>query len=361
MLASGCLAMGTAVAGPPIPQPPERRALREVGASKGLIVGSAMSVEELNPDDERLFAREVASITPENALKMSAIRPAPSAWNFAAADALIAFASRNGLAVRGHALIWNNDRQPAWLDKLSAGEMRSAMHEHIERTMTRYASRVGVWDVVNEPVGEVVREGYGLRDGPFLARLGIDYIAESFRLARKAAPEAKLVLNETHTERDDRFGLHFRRNLLLILDRLLDQGIPIDGVGLQGHLQSSVRFDIDAYVEFLGEIERRKLFLEITELDINDDAYPDDEARRDAEVAAAYRRYLTGVLTLRNLRSLTFWQLGDRSSWYFSNSVHQSPSSRRRPRPLLFDLRMRPKPALVAVLESLDRMQGEYR
>jgi endo-1,4-beta-xylanase len=335
---------------------PRRPALRELAAAKGLILGSAMSGEQLESDERAFFAREVASITPENALKMTAIRPARDAWHFERADALVDFAAEAGLAVRGHALVWNNDRQPAWLGSLSAAEMRGVMQEHIERTMSRYDGRIAVWDVINEPVGDVAYGPYSLREGPFLARLGPQYVAESFRMARAAAPAAKLVLNETHTERDDRFGRGYRQSLLFLIDRLQDAGVPIDGIGLQGHLQPDVHFDLDAFLGFLAEIERRKLFIEITELDINDDSFPADEAVRDAAVGEAYRRYLGRVLANKAVRSLTFWQLGDAASWYNSASVHNTAASSRRPRPLLFDASMRPKPALFAVIAALQAM-----
>jgi endo-1,4-beta-xylanase len=334
----------------------QRPALRELASGKGIIIGSAMSRFELNTDDRRLFARELAGITPENALKMGAIRPAQDVWRFEEADALTDFAAEFGMRVRGHALIWNNDQQPAWLQSLSEAEMRAAMQEHIELTMSRYEQRVKIWDVVNEPIGTVAYEPYWLREGPFLARLGPDYIAESFRMARAVAPQAKLVLNETHTERDDRFGLDYRRNLLFLIDRLQDAGVPIDGIGLQGHLQSAVHFDLDEYGQFLAEISSRKLFIEVTEIDVNDDAFADDENSRDQAVADFYRRYLDHVLTNQAVKSVTFWQLGDRASWYFERSVDDNPKSKRRPRPLLFDLRMRPKPALFAVIAALKNM-----
>lgn len=334
------------------PQP----ALRELGARKRLVIGSAMSVQELNPADRALFVRQVASITPEVSMKMTAIRPARDVWRFQAADALAAFAAESKLAMRGHALIWNNSQQPAWLKALSAQEIRAVMQEHIERTMSRYTDTIQVWDVINEPIGDAQYGPYWLREGPFLDKLGVSYIADSFRMARAASPAAKLVLNETHTERGDNFGLGFRRNLLTLIARLQDEGVPLDGIGLQGHLPPRAPFDPDGFLEFLAEIERRGLFIEITELDVDDSAFPDSVEERDRLVADAYRRFLSRVLENRAVRSVTFWQLGDRASWYFSRSVYSAPASPRRPRPLLYDLRMEPKPAFDAVAAALEAM-----
>jgi len=331
-------------------------ALRQLGGEKGLVIGSAFSTTELNPGDERLFGREVARITPENELKMTAIRPTRETFDFTRADAIADFAGRGGLEMRGHTLIWNNDRQPEWLSTLSEAEMRSTLEEHIERTVAHYHGRIEVWDVINEPVGAVAFGPYMLRDGPFVQRLGADYIALAFRTARAVAPAARLVLNETHTERDDRFGRDYRRRLLYVIDRLQDAGVPLDGIGLQGHLQPDKPFDLDGFGAFLDEIARRKLFIEITELDVNDASFPDDVAARDRAVAETYRRFLRTALANPAVKSLSFWQLGDGASWYFAQSVDDNPSSQRRPRPLLYDGNMRPKAAFDAVADELRRM-----
>ncbi|MBT3069817.1 endo-1,4-beta-xylanase [Rhodomicrobium sp. Az07] len=331
-------------------------ALRRLGVEKGLVIGSAFSTNELNPADESFFRREVARITPENELKMTAIRPVRETFDFARADVIADFAARGGLEMRGHTLIWNNEKQPGWLATLSAAETRATIEEHIERTMGRYEGRIEVWDVINEPIGGVAFGPYMLRDGPFVQRLGPDYIALVFRTARAAAPRAKLVLNETHTERDDRFGRDYRKRLLYVIDRLQDAGVPLDGIGLQGHLQPDKPFDPDGFGAFLDEIARRKLFIEITELDVNDASFPDDIAQRDQAVAATYRRFLRTALANPAVRSLGFWQLGDAASWYVAESVEADPSSRRRPRPLLYDVDMRPKTAFDAVADELRRM-----
>jgi endo-1,4-beta-xylanase len=335
------------------PVPPQ--SLKRIATKNGLTVGSAITVEQLNDDDMAFLVRQVSSLTPENAMKMTALRPSRTEWKFERADAIVDFALRKAMQIRGHTLIWNNDQQPDWINSLSTNEMKGVAEEHIEQTMSRYLGRVKTWDVVNEPVGSVAYGDLTLREGPFLARLGVDYIANSFRRARSVDPTAKLVLNETHTERDDSFGHLYRKGLLSLLDHLLDQGVPLDGVGLQGHIQSDVPFDPEAYAAFLDEIAHRGLFIEITELDVNDKSFPDDILARDLKVAEAYKRFLNVALANKAVRSISFWQLGDRASFYYFNAVYSQPSASRRPRPLLFDLSMRPKPAFNAVIEALQQ------
>ena len=137
---------------------PAAVSMSETGVSKGLTVGAAISVQELNEEDKALFLNQISRVTPETEMKMTAIRPQRMDWKFERADAIVDFAVANKIGIRGHTLVWNNDQQPAWLNSLSTDEMRAVLDEHIERTMSRYIGRVKIWDVVNEPVGV---ESYG--------------------------------------------------------------------------------------------------------------------------------------------------------------------------------------------------------
>ena len=118
---------------------PATASLSKAGAPKGITVGAAISVQELNDADKALFLSEIASVTPETEMKMTAIRPRQEDWKFERADAIVEFAVANNVAIRGHTLVWNNDQQPAWLNALSAPDLQAAVDEHIEVTMSRYA------------------------------------------------------------------------------------------------------------------------------------------------------------------------------------------------------------------------------
>src|SRR5439155_1908488 len=82
------------------------------------------------------------------------------------------------------------------------------------------------WDVVNEALND---DGT-LRQTPWLAGLGEDYIAQAFRFAHDADPDAELYYNDYSLENAPK-----RRGALDLVRRLRDEGVPIAGVGLQGH------------------------------------------------------------------------------------------------------------------------------
>ena len=90
--------------------------------------------------------------------------------------------------------------------------------------------RAAVWDVVNEAVAD----GGGLRDTCFLRAGGDDYVAEAFRMAHEADPDARLYYNDYGAE-----GLGRKSNAVFALvRRLVARGVPVHGVGLQMRLRA---------------------------------------------------------------------------------------------------------------------------
>jgi endo-1,4-beta-xylanase len=325
--------------------------LAALAAERGILFGSAMTVHELAPAYADLFITETAIITPENEMKMASVRKSQDAPDFARADQIVAFAEAQGKRLRGHNLVWTS-QVPDWIKTMSKPEMERFLDEHIDLMMGRYEGRIYCWDVVNEPIGHQPYGNLTLREGIFPEIVGPDYIARSFRRARAADSNAKLILNETHTERDDGFGHDYRKRLLILIDSLLDAGVPLDGIGLEGHIQPDVKFLPETYAEFLQAISDRGLEIQITELDVNDQSFPDNVEERDSMVADVYTRFLTTVLSNPKVKLVATWQMTDRTAYYYNESLGNSPDADRRPRPLLFDLEFNRKPSYYAVAKA---------
>ncbi len=325
--------------------------LAALAAERGILFGSAMTVRELVPAYADLFITETAIITPENEMKIANIRKNQDAPDFTRADQIVNFAEAQGKRLRGHNLVWTS-WVPDWIKTMSKPEMERFLDEHIDLMMGRYEGRIYCWDVVNEPIGHQPYGNLTLREGIFAEIVGPDYIARSFRRARAADPKAKLILNETHTERDDGFGRDYRKRLLILIDSMLDAGVPLDGIGLEGHIQPDVKFIPETYAEFLQAISDRGLEIQITELDVNDQSFPEDIELRDAKVADVYTRFLTTVLSNPKVNLVTTWQMTDRTAYYYNESLGNFPDADRRPRPLLFDLEFNRKPSYYAVAKA---------
>lgn len=333
--------------------------LGTLAAEKGLRLGASFSTGELDqahgPSYARLYREHVHHITSELELKLAVLAPRPGARDFGPADRLFEYAERNGLAVRGHTLIWNDDI-PDWVRALTKREVIQLLDGHIAAVMARYRGRVSSWDVVNEPIAPWDRQPGNLRNGPFLSALGVDYIARSFHVARAADATAELVLNEAQTESADENGQVFRDSLMGLLRDLKADGAPIDAIGLQAHLDSARPYDFPRFAGFIEEIAALDYKVLITELDVNDRAFANDIRERDAKVAEMYSAFLRSVLSVRAVTSVTFWQLADHTSWITYQARKAAPAALRRPRPLPFDENFAPKRAFYAIVEALTAM-----
>lgn len=344
--------MVAAAAGAPAAAQTSGEGLAAIAARAGILFGASVA-RDIDEDAayRQLYREETRQITTDWALKFDALRPDGERIRFEHADRLRGFAEDNGLAFRGHTLIWN-ENAPDWVRKKSTAELGRLFDSHIEDVAGRYAGQVAIWDVVNEPFWPDHGKPGGYRDGPWLQALGKGYVAAAFRRVASIDGKARLALNEAHTEHGDRLAAMIRPLLLRQIDELLDAGVPLHAVGLQGHLDSRLPADDKRFADFLREIARRKIEIHITELDVNDRRYPDAVAERDRQVAARYASFLKEVLAVPEVRVVTCWQLSDRYSWYADPDVRRKLLDGRAARPLPFDDRMRRKPVWQAMARA---------
>lgn len=321
---------------PPIAAGPT---LKEAGATSGRWVGTAVMSSLLR--SEPLYAetlrREFDYLTAEYEMKWDPIHPGPEAWNYAGADAIVDFAERNGLRVKGHTLVWHQ-ALPAWVPELSPPELRIALEDHIRTVVGRYRGRIVAWDVVNEAVAE---NGVGLRDTVYRQKLGDDYIGLAFRLARAADPQALLFYNDYGAEGRGRKS----DTVYELVSGLLRQGVPIDGVGLQMHVSASAA-PATADVAFnLKRLTDLGLLVNISEMDvrIRDLAGPLDSRMQTQR--NVYRSLVGACRAEPRCHAVTFWGFTDAHSWIDSFFGPDDP--------LLFDEAYRPKPAYEGVRDGL--------
>ena len=328
--------------------------LGKIAAKAGVIFGASAGDEIFqNPAYGDLYAAEARIITTDVALKFDWVQPSRGKWDFARAERLLRFAGEHAMAMRGHTLIWN-ENAPGWLKAAPARQRQRIMDEHIEKVASRFAGRLHSWDVVNEPFWPGHGKAGGYRDGPWLDAMGPGYIKRAFIRTAKADPKARLILNEAHCERGDDVGKSIRAAMLRLVDELQHAGAPLHGIGLQGHLQPQKPYDDNEFVDFLWQLNERKLDIYITEFDVNDEAYASNIARRDQQVARRCHDFLQAVLKVPAVKMLISWQLSDRYSWYKDIAAKSWPLARPAPRPLPFDAALRKKPAWSAMAAALE-------
>lgn len=336
--------------------------LRQVAAETGIFVGTALSNQPTATEKADVTANFNA-VTSENAFKWGEMSKTVGSTDFTATDRLVAWARSKKLRLRAHNLFWHRLQNAPWLKaELAAAadptaRLRQLMAERIKNVVGRYRGKVAIWDVINEPLA-LLGPGYDSEDTPvtpknlFFATLGESYIADAFRLARKADPKAKLFLNELLW--DARIGDPKSDALLALVARLKKARVPIDGVGIQAHAMlgttspwfPSTAAALKRYIDALGKLGVK---VEITELDVRLPLLADQPNPLAAQ-AAVYRRVASACARARACTGLTVWGQRDSDSWLDSYSLTSATAPNN---PLLLDASGKRKLAYQAVAAGL--------
>ena len=337
--------------------------LAAVAARRGRFFGSAVRFSQLRAEPALRAAvlQDCAVLTPEVNLKWDAVEPAPGQLSLASVDGLVGFASETGKAVRGHTLLWHRST-PAWAAQhLRERRDWALIARHFAALMQRHGAAIAEWDVVNEPI-ETGHRMDGLRRNVFLEAFGPDYIRRALVEARMHAPNARLMINEYSLEYDSREERDRRYLFLKLVEGLKRSGAPLDGIGLQGHLDlRKGTVSTSSIAAFLKELAGMGLTLVVTELDVKEAAYTAPASERDRLAADEVRRYLGAVLAEPAVTGVVTWGLSDRHSWLevLDEDYRRFPGAWQNGagpgfnRGLPYDASMRRKPMYAAIEAAL--------
>ncbi len=343
----------------PVLRPPadleSRPPLRDIAAAHNVMFGAAVANIYLDhdPDFSYAFSRECGVLVPEWEAKWRTIQPSPGLFDFSATNRLLTFAQQHGMMFRGHNLVWHLFN-PSWLpDVLKTDNPHTVLETHIRRVVEQYAGSVQAWDVVNEAVEPKDGRIDGLRKSIWLDAIGPGYIDLAFHTARAADPQAKLVYNDHGLDHADFETTRKRQAVLELLHGMRERNVPIDALGLQGHLWADRAFDAVGLRRFIRDVARLGLDVYVTELDVTDVRLPDDRYRDEA-VARLTGDYLTAALAEPAVKGITTWGLSDKYSWLNTASApwaHRSDGELERGLPL--DAACRRKPMWTAIADVL--------
>jgi endo-1,4-beta-xylanase len=209
--------------------------------------------------------------------------------------------------------------------------------------MSRYAGRIGIWDVVNEAIAE---DG-SFRDSLWYRTIGPEYIGEAFRAARQADPDALLFYNDYGVESTPEHA----ESVYSLVRTLLMNDVPIDGIGLQMHLQTGHTGDLEERLPTTWErFAGLNLRLHITELDVRIQAQGQPTQEQLEIQACIYGQVLRSCLNTPRCDALVLWGFADRYSWvpYFFADCGSA---------LIFDYNYRKKPSYEALAAELKQAQ----
>jgi endo-1,4-beta-xylanase len=315
--------------------------LRALADARGLLIGAAVDpgilFDTLEPEYAKILFDNFSIITPENATKFNSLSGARGEYGFTGADSLIGFMAKKNIKVRGHTLIWH-EQLPNWLLKDIVAkapgreEMLELMDDHIRTVARHFVGKLEYWDVVNE----AITEAGNMRDTPWSKAIGPDYIARAFNIARAADPKVKLCYNDFNTD-----GLNPKSTgVYNMVKDLKAQGVPIDCVGFQAHLDST--FDVNAarVKENLERFTTLGVEVHFTEVDVQLKGAGTKAQRLEAQ-AKVYGDLLRTCLSVKGCTNFVMWGITDAHSW------------RAGSEPLVFDSGYELKPAYKALLKEL--------
>jgi endo-1,4-beta-xylanase len=320
--------------------------LRMRAGAANRVIGAALGTYHFSdPNYKPVAAREFNGLTPENEMKWEAIGRTEGVFDFSRGDQLVAFANENGMKVRGHTLVWYQ-ALPAWVKALSGEPLRTAMLRHVSTVAAHFKGKVVAWDVVNEAFADGSAQ---LRaNSPFTA-LGVDYIEQAFRAARQADPDAKLYYNDYEGEA---VGQPKSEGIYALVKRLKESGVPIDGVGLQMHLDPRRMPSLDAIGRNLDRLIALGLTVNISEMDVPLGQIPGDAAQKLAGQAKIYADVVALCVARPACDGITFWGLSDKHSW-LNDPMWEQYRGAGPHLPLLFDTNYQRKPAWQGVASAL--------
>lgn len=219
--------------------------------SNGFIDGS-MSESDRRQYEEK-FLRNFNSAVTENAVKWLSMEREQGKVNYKVVDGMLAWTDKHNIPLRGHNLFWGISKfvQP-WLTEMEDAELRQTLQNRAESVTKRYKGRFAEYDLNNEMIhGNFYEE-----------RLGPGITKDMVQWAHNGDPTAKLWLNDYDILTGKKLPEYMAQ-----IRKLLSEGIPIAGIGVQGHLHADT-FDRDELRRSLDSLAVFGLPIRITEFNM---------------------------------------------------------------------------------------------
>lgn len=280
---------------------------RKIADKSGMVFGLAVKAGDIyTPETVKIMKSHFNLIVPEDSMKWVNIRPKKDFWNWSDMDAMVAFAEKNNMKIKGHTFLWQDQNGPYVHSLKTREEAVELLTEHITTIMTRYKGRVSEYDVANE----IFNEDGTMRDTIWRRLIGDDFLDIAFKAARAADPAAKLILCDYNTEYA---GTAKGDASYELVKELKARGVPIDGVAFQLHCMAEIPFNEEAIRENVRRFHEMGVTCSFSEVDVRI-KLPADEVTIGLQ-NNVYERLAAIARTEPGAKSLILWGLSDKGSW----------------------------------------------
>jgi endo-1,4-beta-xylanase len=264
---------------------------------------------------KQVFLENFNAAVTENALKWHAMEPRRGTVDYGIVDAILQWTEQNEIPLRGHNIFWGIEQfVQDWQKTLDDAQLREVVQQRAIDIGTRYRGRFAEYDLNNE----MIHGNY------YEKRLGPEITKQMAQWVRQGDPDAQLYLNDYDIltgKRLDDYVAHIRG--------LLDQGVPIAGIGVQGHLHGE-SFDRDTLQRSLHTLAQFNLPIRITEFNMpgqrspymNDRRLkmtPEDEEAKAREIVDYYRICFAEPA----VRGILMWGFWEGANWIPASSLYK--------------------------------------
>ena len=273
-----------------------------------------MSAEDQRKYEETFLANFNAAVT-ENALKWHDMEREPGRVNYATVDAILAWTDRHEIPLRGHNIFWGiPNRVQTWLKAMDDATLLQTLKARALDIGQRYRGRFAEYDLNNEMIHA---NYYADRLGPGITKQMADWV-------KQADPGARLFFNDYDILTGNRLDDYIKH-----IRGLLDQGVPMAGIGVQGHLHGET-FDPKALQNSLNELAKIGLPICITEFNMpgqrsvymnepNLKLTPEQEQAK-AKAITDYYRICFAHLAVEGILMWGFWE---DANWIPQSSLYR--------------------------------------
>ena len=290
------------------------------------------------------FNLALADNTPNWYFTDGGLRPSKNSYNFKQMDEVVAFAEKHDMEIQAHHYLWGEEKWlPEWLKNgdYSKEELMEIIHEHINTVGKKYSGRVQEWTVVNEAFSRG-QNVYGLRDWWGDKTGGKEYIDQAFIWAREADPKSKLILNDFNNESMNDIS----NEMYDYVKSAKARGIPIDGIGMQMHIDGTHPPTKDEVVSNMKRFGELGVDVYVTELDVNMNDVPAEGDDKNKIQGNIYYEMMRACVESSYCRSFSILGITDKETWYNYLGLKDA-------RPLPFDEHYQPKQAFYSLRDAL--------